>query len=113
MSSVPLICSSSGVATVSAMVFGLAPGNNAVTTTVAGTTSGYSETGSWKAEISPARKIRKEITPAKIGRSMKKRERFIALTPHRIYWTATCVGGGNFLRIDHGLRPHALDAVPR
>ena len=45
MFSVPLICSSSGVATVSAMVAGLAPGNCAVTTTDGGTTSGYSEIG--------------------------------------------------------------------
>src|SRR4051794_1001662 len=78
MSSVPLICSSSGEATVSAITLGLAPGNCAFTTTVGGTTSGYSEIGSRKTETAPARKMITEITPAKIGRSMKKRERFMA-----------------------------------
>jgi hypothetical protein len=33
--------------------------------------------GSWKTDTAPARKIRTEMTPAKIGRSMKKRERFM------------------------------------
>src|SRR6202012_5470621 len=83
MPSVPLICSSSGVATVSAMVCGLAPGNCAVTTTDGGTTSGYSEMGSWVMAIRPARKIMTEITPAKIGRSMKNLDRFMALRPSR------------------------------
>src|SRR6201993_2744618 len=78
MFSVPLICPSSGVATVSAMTLGLAPGNCAFTTTVGGTTSGYSEIGSWKTETAPARKMTTEMTPAKIGRSMKNRERFMA-----------------------------------
>src|SRR3979411_2007651 len=81
MFSAPLICSSSGVATVSAMVLGLAPGNWALTTTEGGTTSGYSEIGNWKIEIRPARKIATEMTPAKIGRSMKNRDRFIAVFP--------------------------------
>jgi hypothetical protein len=39
MPSTPLMCSSSGVATVLATVSGLAPGNNAVTMTDGGTTS--------------------------------------------------------------------------
>src|SRR5213075_1964145 len=73
---VPLICSSNGVATVSAMVWGLAPGNCAVTTTEGGTTSGYSEIGNRVMAIRPARKIMTEITPAKIGRSMKNFDRF-------------------------------------
>src|SRR5580704_5587125 len=77
MFSVPLICSSSGVATVSATVSGLAPGNNAVTTTDGGTTSGYSEIGSCAIEIRPARKMATEMTPAKIGRSMKNLDRYI------------------------------------
>ena len=77
MPSVPAICSSSGVATVSEMTLGFAPGNCAVTCTVGGTTSGYSEIGSWNIEIRPARKIVNEMTPAKIGRSMKKRDRFM------------------------------------
>src|SRR5258708_33479059 len=76
MFSVPLICSSSGVATVSAITLGLAPGNWAVTTTEGGTTSGYSEIGSRNIDSKPARKMATEITPAKIGRSMKNLERF-------------------------------------
>ena len=46
MSSTPLICCSSGDATVSAMTFGFAPGYVARTTTVGGTTCGYSLIGS-------------------------------------------------------------------
>src|ERR1700722_680503 len=77
MFSVPLICSSSGVATVSATVSGFAPGNNAVTTTDGGTTSGYSEIGNRVIGIRPARKMATELTPAKIGRSMKNLARDI------------------------------------
>src|SRR3569833_1005855 len=78
MPSVPLICSSSGVATVSAMVWGLAPGKRAVTTTEGGTTSGYSLIGNCVIAIRPARKMMVEITPAKIGRSMKNLDRLMA-----------------------------------
>ena len=46
---------------------GFAPGNWAVTTTVAGTTSGYSEIGSWKIEISPARKNEEGNDPGEDG----------------------------------------------
>ena len=74
MSSTPLICSSSGVATVSEMTRGLAPGNCARTTTCGGATSGYSEIGSWKIASSPTRKMKIDSTAAKRGRSMKKRE---------------------------------------
>src|SRR5690348_6498116 len=84
MFSVPLICSSNGVATVSAMVWGLAPGNCAVTTTDGGTTSGYSEIGSWVMAIRPAKKMMTEITPAKIGRSMKNFDRF-TLRPLQVF----------------------------
>src|SRR5215469_4207560 len=77
MLSTPLICSSSGVATVSATVTGLAPGNCAVTCTDGGTTSGYSEIGSRGIAIRPARKITDEMTPAKIGRSIKNRDKDI------------------------------------
>src|SRR5687767_9704834 len=76
MSSTPLIASSSGVATVSAMTLGLAPGYCARTTTDGGTTSGYSEIGSARSAIRPASSISSESTPAKIGRSMKNLERF-------------------------------------
>ena len=77
MFSTPLICSSSGVATASARVRGLAPGYTARTTTDGGTTSGYSLTGSVNIAIRPAMKITIESTAAKIGRSMKNLERRI------------------------------------
>ena len=69
--STPLICSSSGVATVSEMTRGLAPGNCARTTICGGATSGYSDTGRLKIAISPARKMKIDSTPAKRGRLMK------------------------------------------
>src|SRR6516165_4944262 len=81
MFSTPLICSSSGVATVSATVTGFAPGNWAVTCTDGGTTSGYSEIGSRGIAIRPARKITDEMTPAKIGRSIKNRDKDIWDSP--------------------------------
>src|SRR5205814_10047289 len=79
MFSTPLIDSSSGVATVSAMTFGFAPGYVARTTIEGGTTSGYSDTGSCVIAMAPARKTMIDSTPAKIGRSMKKREMFTGL----------------------------------
>src|ERR1700761_4867489 len=88
MFSTPLICSSSGVATVSAIVFGLAPGNWAFTTTDGGTTSGYSEIGSCVIAIRPARKMTTEIAPATMGRSIKKRDRFTALSFSCSYYVA-------------------------
>src|SRR5215217_3081712 len=78
MPSTPLICSSIGVATVSAITFGLAPGYCAETTTDGGTTSGYSEIGIARNASSPATKIRTDSTPAKIGRSMKNLDTFMA-----------------------------------
>src|SRR5687767_10930448 len=74
MFSTPLICSSSGVATVSETTRGLAPGNWARTTICGGVTSGYSEIGSWKIDSSPIKKMKIDSTAAKRGRSMKKRE---------------------------------------
>src|SRR3982751_2538526 len=81
MPSTPLIDSSSGVATVSAITFGFAPGYWARTTTEGGATSGYSEIGSPRSAIRPAISISSESTPAKIGRSMKNLDRFIAFLP--------------------------------
>src|SRR4051812_21546309 len=78
MFSTPLIDSSIGVATVSAMTCGFAPGYCARTTTEGGTTSGYSETGRLRTAITPPRKMSSESTPAKIGRSMKNLEKFMA-----------------------------------
>src|SRR5882757_6042472 len=77
MPSTPLICSSIGVATVSAMTFGLAPGYCARTTTVGGATSGYSEIGSAGIDSNPPRKISIDKTPAKIGRSIKNFEKLM------------------------------------
>ncbi len=83
MFSTPLICSSSGVATVWAMVSGLAPGKTARTCTVGGTTSGYSLMGSTCIASSPATVMMMDSTVAKIGRSMKNREMFTAWSPSR------------------------------
>src|SRR5690606_9808349 len=77
MPSTPLMDSSSGVATVSAITLGLAPGYCARTTTLGGATSGYSEMGRPRNAMSPPRKMSTDSTPAKMGRSMKKRERFM------------------------------------
>ena len=82
MSSTPLICSSSGAATVSAMVSGLAPGKLARTWTVGGTTSGYSLIGRTCIDSRPAMVMTIDSTVAKIGRSMKNREMFMARSPN-------------------------------
>src|SRR5688572_23862191 len=77
MSSTPLIACSSGDATVSAMTCGFAPGYMARTTTVGGTTSGYSLIGSTRSDSAPAMKMIADKTPAKIGRWMKNWEKFM------------------------------------
>src|ERR1700693_3311696 len=48
---------------------------------VGGTTSGYSLMGKRHMAINPTRKITIESTPAKMGRRMKKWEKFIVLSP--------------------------------
>src|SRR3954464_9081312 len=75
MFSTPLTCSSSGAATASASTRGLAPGYTARTTIEGGTTSGYSLIGKVKIAMAPVRKITIDRAAAKIGRSMKKREK--------------------------------------
>src|SRR5450432_361453 len=75
--STPLICCSSGVITVSAMVFGEAPGYCPLTTTVGGTISGYSLIGRFGMASRPATVINIASTVANIGRSMKNEEMFI------------------------------------
>src|SRR5271167_1786534 len=75
--STPLICCSSGVMTVSAIVLGEAPGYCPLTTTVGGTISGYSLIGSCGIASSPATVISIARTVANIGRSMKNEEIFI------------------------------------
>src|SRR5438045_3941791 len=103
MPSTPLTASSSGVATVSAMTFGLAPGYCARTTTDGGTTSGYSEIGRLRTAIRPATSIRKDNTPAKIGRSMKNFERFTCSLRSRF------LGRGAFgMQLGLGVHRHRL-----
>src|SRR5215469_10850343 len=72
--STPLTWASIGAAIVSRTVWALAPGYSAVTCTVGGVTSGYWATGSVKTATPPASTKTTEMTVAKIGRSMKKRE---------------------------------------
>src|SRR3954463_6659209 len=103
MPSTPLICSSIGVATVSAITFGLAPGYCARTTMDGGTTSGYSEIGIARSARRPATKMRTDMTPAKIGRSMKNLERFMVVS------RKACFSSGlkSVLRLPLGARVHA------
>src|SRR6266550_61652 len=77
MSSTPLTSCSMGVATVSASTFGFAPGYTARTTTVGGAISGYCAMGNWNTAIPPTSTMTMESTAAKIGRRMKKWEKFI------------------------------------
>src|SRR3546814_728061 len=60
------------------MTLGLAPGKLARTTTVGGTTSGYSLIGNWNSEMAPPMRITSDSTAAKIGRLMKNCEKFMA-----------------------------------
>jgi hypothetical protein len=57
------------------MTSGLAPGYIARTTTVGGTTSGYSLIGKSLSETAPAMKMIADRTPAKIGRFTKNCEK--------------------------------------
>src|SRR5690606_15665745 len=77
MLSTPVMACSSGEATVSPITLGLAPGNSARTTTVGGTTSGYSLIGSWNSEMAPPMRITSDSTAAKIGRLTKNCEKFM------------------------------------
>src|SRR6266853_2872421 len=77
MSSTPLTSCSMGVATVSASTFGFAPGYTARTTTVGGAISGYCAIGNWNTAIPPTSTMTMERTAAKIGRRMKKWEKFM------------------------------------
>src|SRR3970040_329046 len=78
MLSTPLISCSSGVATVLPTVSAEAPAYWALTVMEGGAISGYCATGSVKKATPPISVIRIDITAAKIGRSMKKWEIFIA-----------------------------------
>src|ERR1039457_5015572 len=69
---------SRGVATVDAMVSGLAPGNPALTEMVGQSTLGRAATGSARNATTPNRMMLKHTSTVMIGRSMKSWERFIA-----------------------------------
>src|SRR5882762_8746654 len=96
MSSTPLICSSTGDATVSAITFGLAPGYCACTITDGGTTSGYSEIGKTRSASSPDTRMISDSTPAKIGRSMKNLGRFMFGLLGNIEVKAWCRGAMSY-----------------
>src|SRR5690349_19449658 len=106
MPSTPLIDSSSGVATVSAITLGLAPGYCARTTTEGGTTSGYSDTGSARSASRPPMSISTDSTPAKIGRSMKNLDRFMSRSRSRVGLRGLALGGGGHVGL--GIHRHHL-----
>src|SRR5215469_6612494 len=84
MFSTPLICCSSGVATVRATVSADAPGYTVVISTVGGTISGYWATGNTRRAPSPRIVTNVLRTIAKRGRSMKKcARRMFLLLPVR------------------------------
>src|SRR5690606_24392448 len=109
MPSTPLICSSMGAATVSAITLGLAPGYCARTTICGGATSGYSEIGITRSASRPARKISTDSTPAKIGRSMKKFERFMGGARLRRGWVLGLVCEANCVGSDDGAESRVTD----
>src|SRR5258708_30898968 len=74
----PLIAFSIGAATVCSSVSADAPGYTAVTLTTGGAISGYCAIGSVRIAARPASTRNSDITAAKIGRSMKKRENMLA-----------------------------------
>src|SRR5215472_10601488 len=80
MFSTPLICCSSGVATVQATVSADAPGYDAVTCTVGGTISGYWANGRTAKAPKPNAVTKMLSTVAKRGRSMKKCARRMSLS---------------------------------
>src|SRR5258708_6765313 len=86
MFSTPLIWSSIGDTTVAATTSALAPGYCPVTLMIGGAISGYWATGRRENETAPTIKNRRDITAAKIGRSMKKREMRIALPQSVLGW---------------------------
>ncbi len=69
---------SSGVATVAAIVSGLAPGSEACTEIVGKSTCGSGDTGSRRNAIAPASAMPSVSSVVATGRSMKGADRFIA-----------------------------------
>src|SRR5947199_10464326 len=80
MFSTPLICCSSGVATVRDTVSADAPGYTVVICTVGGTISGYCATGKTASAPSPSSVTKALSTVAKRGGSIKKCARRNVLT---------------------------------
>src|SRR5256714_6471390 len=78
MFSTPLICSSIGAITVVATTSALAPGYWPLTLMIGGTISGYCAIGRRMNDTPPKMMNTIDSTEAKIGRSMKKWEIFIA-----------------------------------
>jgi hypothetical protein len=74
MSSTPMICCSSGWATVCSTTSASAPGNTAETLTCGGTMSGNWATGRRVRATRPATVITIEMTNARRGRSMKSED---------------------------------------
>src|ERR1700742_5309881 len=101
--------------TVSAMVFGEAPGYWPLTTTVGGTISGYSLIGRLGIASKPATVIKIARTVAKIGRSMKNEEIFIVRAlgcGRRAGRSGRRVGTHVYaLRRNRNSRVHALRAI--
>src|SRR5438876_6793683 len=73
----PLIAFSIGEATVCSSTSADAPGYTVLTVTTGGAISGYCAIGRLRIAESPASTRNTEITAAKIGRSMKKRENMV------------------------------------
>src|SRR5882724_1782617 len=125
MFSTPLICCSSGVTTVEATTSALAPGYWPVMLITGGAISGYWAIGSRPKETIPRITKTRDTTPAKIGRSMKKREMRMgcsgASVGRGLGTAGDCRGvgaAGDLLRghLDAGARPHQAvddDAVVR
>ena len=67
---------SSGVATVAAIVSGLAPGKRALTEIVGKSTCGSGATGSWKNASTPESVIATNSSVVAIGRLTNRRARF-------------------------------------
>src|ERR1700675_5158547 len=92
--------------TVSAMVFGDAPGYWPLTTTVGGTISGYSLMGSAGIANIPAAAVMIASTVAKIGRSMKNDEMFIGRALREVGWSRGGAGNRRVGANGHRLRRH-------
>src|SRR5512147_1033926 len=113
MFSTPLICCSSGVATVRATVSADAPGYTVVICTVGGTISGYCATGNTSRAPNPRSTTNVLRTIAKRGRSMKKCARRMFLLPpdapgRRFDRTILGRDLGAFSGVEQSLNNHAI-----